>query len=182
MKHPAILVLFVFLLSCHSNVQTKQYSSDTDKTIAEIDKDISEKDTYKYMGHLRFPTYHFSKADFPTFDSLNFIYSLVIAHYDTLNRQITRIAVLSYKDTGTGASQTDDFYFDRHNRLIKISVLTHDTSPQYFATYYFKDNNLIYEEAKKVEVKDLKLYRLKIDSIYDKVKKELVTKKLIDNS
>lgn len=179
MKYFFILTLLLLHLCC-TNINSRSYIANASEEVSKIDREISETDTYKYMGHLRYPSYHFNKTDFPLFDS-NFIQSLVTAYYDTLTRRITRIQVYSYKCTTSGPAQIDDFYFDNNNQLMKINIVDVTTDPQNFASYYFQGNMLIFEGKRNVEIKNLHTYLLKVNSIYKKVSKTLIDKKLIDN-
>ena len=179
MRELTILTLLVLHFGCIQDIKTKSYSQNVSVEVSRIDQLIVEKDTYKYMGDIRYPSYSFNETDFPLFDS-NFVQSLVMAYYDTLTRKIIRIGILSYKHTNSSPSRIDDFYFDDSNQLIKIDVLTPNTSPQHFASYYFQSNRLIYEKTKAIEVKDLNSYLNKIDNIYKVVRKKLLNKELID--
>lgn len=170
----------MFSLGCNSNVKSKHFVPDFEKIVAVIEKEISEKDPYKYMGHLRYPTFIFAKTDFSAFDTINFNSSSVVANYDTLERRITSITVALYKNSEGVASQTNTFYYDSQNKLLKINILTYAVNPQAFCSYYFQDNQLVYQKTKNIEVKDLILFRIKVDSIYEKAKKELLGRQLID--
>lgn len=179
MRNKVLASIFIFLFSCQSEVRRKTFIDNPDIIIGQIDNAIAEKDTYKYMGHLRYSTFHFSPNSFPVFDT-NFIKSLVTAHFDTLSKKVTRISILSHKDETGGPAQTDDFYFDETNELVKLHVLTHDNEPQKYAEYYFANNSLIYQETKGIEISELKSYLVKVNGIYKEVTRELLKRNLID--
>jgi hypothetical protein len=179
MRNYLLLIILTSHISCNPGSGTNTCDSNIKEQIDKIDEAISEKDTYQNMGHLRYPANAFRADSLPLLDS-NFVHSFVTVYHDTLTRRIIRIDFTLGKERLSTAARSDHFYYDDNNKLIKIQILTHDTDPQYSASYYFQNNNLICKRTKNIEIKDIDSYLLKTDTVYQKVSSVLLKKGIIE--
>jgi hypothetical protein len=179
MRNYLLLIILTSHISCNPGSGTNTCDSNIKEQIDKIDETISEKHPYQNMGHLRYPANTFRADSFPLLDN-NFIQSFVTVYHDTLTRKIIRIDFALSKEGQSTTTRSDHFYYDDNNKLIKIQILTHDTDPQYSASYYFQNNNLICKRTKNIEIKDIDSYVLKTDTVYRKLSSVLLEKGIIE--